>query len=100
MTAPSVAELGDRVRALLGDRAWTWQRDLGQDTDWYIDLVQHFHARLGGGLLANKEARDQLADAVWALGLHAASAEDCAEILAVPVDWVRQVWPSPDTYQN
>lgn len=92
LSAPSVAELGHLVRERLGDQPWAWRCDLGQDTDWYVELVHHHHGELGNAVLSSREAAAQLADAVWALRLGVASAEDCAEVLGVPLEWVRQVW--------
>ena len=96
--ADSVAALGDAVRAQLGDRAWRWRIDLGEDTDYYLLLASHHHEKLGNGLLANDEGRAQLAEAVWALRLNNASEEDCAELCNVPVSWVRAVWDEHDPH--
>lgn len=100
LVADSIAELSSLVRDVIGDRAWQWKLDLGQDTDWYIQLAKLYHERHGEGMLSNEQYRDQLAEAVWALGLYEASAEDAAAIIGVPLDWVRRVWPPPQAYQN
>lgn len=92
LLAASVAELGHLVRGRVGDQAWSWRCDLGQDTDWYVDLVRHSHAELGNAVLSNAEASGHVEQAVWALRLGVASVEDCAEVLGIPVDWVRRVW--------
>lgn len=98
-TAGTVAALKDAVDSLV-DGPYVWRLDLGQDTDYYIQLVRYYHEKLGQGFTGDEKAMGELRDAVWALGLNDASLADCVAILGVPEQWVRDVWPSEDAYTN